>query len=101
MAAPWVLFYGLMPQMSGRYLVWGAAVTSLLAGIDVGCILLHLVTSVSSALTIVLVLFLCSGSAAWWPTLAQGLEHAHPGLAWVTLLGAGMMLYLACSPTPR
>lgn len=101
MAAPWVLFYALMPQMSGRYLVWGAAATSLLAGIDVGCVLLHLVISVSSALTIVLVLFLYSGNAAWWPALAEGLRQAHPGLAWVTLLCAGITLYLACSPTPR
>src|SRR5262249_24393032 len=31
MVAPWVIMYCLLPQMMGRYLVWGAAASALLA----------------------------------------------------------------------
>jgi hypothetical protein len=101
MAAPWILFYALMPQQSGRYLVWASAATAMCAGIGVGPVLLHLLISVFSALTILHVLILYSHNPTWWPALTDFLNGMYPGASWLTLMCAAVLLYLALTPTPR
>ncbi len=98
-AAPWLLFYGLMPQMSNRYSLWGAAVTALLAGVGVGSVLLHLLLSVISAITIIHVMILYSHNYNWWPAFHEFMERSQSGFAWVSLLATAVVLYLALSPS--
>jgi len=45
LATPWILLFAFMPQMHDRYLVWGAALTALAAGISLGSTLLHFVVT--------------------------------------------------------
>ena len=101
MAAPGVLFYALMPQMSSRYLMWGAAITAIGVGVGAGPALLHLLLSVMSATTIIHVMILYSGNHGWWPELTRALQGMHPGTGWLTLMCGLVLLYLAVVPSPQ
>ena len=101
MAAPWMIFFALMPQLSGRYFVWGAASTSLLVGLGFGPMLLHLLISFCAAATVLHVLIAYSGNGSWWPMAGRILEDATPGAAWLTLAMTAVVLFLACSGTNR
>lgn len=96
LVAPWVLFFALMPQMHQRYLVWGAALTALAAGVNGGLTLLHLVVT----------------AVAWGmqahtqlrerPQFAQKtynfLQSTYPDTGWLVLLCAAIFLYFALMP---
>lgn len=106
MAAPWVLFFALMPHMSARYLIWGAAITALGAGagVGVGPLLLHLLLSACSGLMILHTLIIYSGNRAWWPALTRFLDAQHPDIGWAIILSAAILLYLSlttCSSIPN
>jgi hypothetical protein len=97
LAAPWVCMFAFMPQMHGRYLYWGAAITALAAGVSLGTTLLHLAVS----------LMACIAMGTWltrdnqWPELTRLLSGAYPDSGWAVILLALILLYLSVIPSRR
>jgi hypothetical protein len=95
LAAPWVCMFAFMPQMHGRYLYWGAAVTALAAGVSLGTTLLHLAVSLMASIAM----------GTWltrdnqWPALTKLLGGAYPDSGWAVILLALIFLYLSVAPS--
>jgi hypothetical protein len=96
MAAPWVLFYILLPQMHGRYLIWGAAMSALLAAESVGLGLLGMIISIIAALGMITNQY--NFETGWDPANYQRLMSIRPHLGWMLLLAGAILLYLAIVP---
>lgn len=99
MAAPWVIAYCLMTQMHGRYLIWGAAMSALLAGTSVGMALLGISIGF-------LAWFGMAYNQFYW---SPGWDRPHyamlqlliPHLGWMLLLAAAIYLYFGAVPRTR
>jgi hypothetical protein len=92
-AAPWVLMFAFLAQMHERYLVWGALLTALAAGVSLGTTLLHIVVTFLAFLPIGyhLLVFNRQFDHPLMP-LFQG---TWPDASWGTVLVALALLYLA------
>ena len=92
-AAPWVLLVALMPQMHERYLLWGAAVTALFAGVGVGFTLLHLaITAIAASFMLA---SMTNADPNWWPELTRLSHGLQPDVGWAVVLAAGVLLAAA------
>lgn len=99
MAAPWVLFYLLMPQMHGRYLLWGAAMAALLAGVDLGMLLIGAIVMGIGFLNIVYNQYYYIPS--WDPKNLNNIQVVMPHLGWALIVAAGVYLYVGLAPRTR
>ena len=116
-AAPWVVMFAVMGQMHQRYLLWGAALTCMAAGVSPGLVLLHLLLSVVSAgqelasmaghrdadaVARLLVTDAGRTNARWWVRTGYLAIHGWtPGMGWAVLLTAGVFVYVAVTPGRR
>jgi hypothetical protein len=96
MAAPWILFYIFLPQMHGRYLVWGAAMSALLAAESIGLGLIGLVVSVIAALGMITNQY--NFESDWDRENYTRLMSLRPHLGWLLLLLGAIVLYHAFIP---
>lgn len=96
MAAPWLLFYLLLTQMHGRYCIWAAGISALLAGVSTGLALLGVLVSVVAAMGAAhnQLLFV----REWAPQTLQFMQRADPGVGWMLVLTALIFLYVALTP---
>jgi hypothetical protein len=96
MVAPWLLFFVILTQMHGRYSIWAAGLSALLAGVGAGMSLLGVLVSAVSLCGIVenQLLF----SREWSPETLSVLRGCDPGLGWVLLISALIYLYFALMP---
>jgi hypothetical protein len=102
MAAPWVIMYCLLPQMMGRYLVWGAAISALLAGSGIGLALLGVLVSLISLNGMIQNQNVFYSVSSIIPTTLQREIFAlRPHLGWALLLIAAIYLYYAFVPRTR
>ncbi len=121
--APWIVMFAVMGQMHQRYLLWGAALSCVAAGVDPGLVALHLLLSVVSAGQELadmvgttaafthrdpaqVVRDLAGDSktstAAWWVhTLYRTVTGWTPGMGWAVLLTACVFVYVAVMPGRR
>ena len=100
LAAPWVLFYALMPQMRERYLMWGGVISAIAIGVGLGPALLHIVISLFAVDTILHIMMGVNpdSQSNWVYTLLQGM---HPDSGWAVLLCAAIFLFWAVVPQPQ
>jgi hypothetical protein len=96
MVAPWVCFPLLLTQMHGRYLVWGAAMSALLAALGVGPALLGLLVSLIALMGIVQNQYLFVPD--YDPETLRSIQALDPHIGWATLLVAAILVYLAVTP---
>ncbi len=99
MTAPWLLFFMVLTQMHGRYSIWAAGISALLAGIDLGMAMLGVVVSIIAMLGMIENQLLFSRD--WWPGLLDFTQQVDPGLGWVLLVASGIYLYCAVAPRPH
>jgi len=99
LVTPWVTLHALMPQMHERYLVWGAALTCVAAGVSVGWTLIHVVVSLLAASYIALVMLNINGGFA--PSLHAFLRATDPGVGWMLLLVSAILVYVSVTPGPK
>jgi hypothetical protein len=99
MAAPWVIFYCLMTQMHGRYLVWGAAMSPLLFAAGWGLGSLGVLVSVLAMLNIVYNQY--RFVTDWDPENFRLLSMMTPHIGWMLMLAAAIYLYYAFVPRTR
>jgi hypothetical protein len=99
LAAPWVLFYALLPQMHDRHLMWAAAVTAIGVGVSLDLAVLHGLVSLLAFADVYRRLLVRDGTFS--PKVAQFLEGITPDAGWVVLLMALAYLYVAIRPGPR
>jgi hypothetical protein len=97
--APWVLSFALMPQMDGRYLLYGAAAASAMACLGIGPVLLGIVLT---AMNFCMMLkFMLKRFPDYWPGWTDFLSGIEPGIGWAVLLAAAVMLSLALTRERR
>jgi hypothetical protein len=99
MVAPWLLFLMILTQMHGRYLVWAAGVSALLAGVGPGMAMLGILVSLVSWWGMVenQLLF----ARHWSSATLSFLQGCDPDLGWLLLLCAWIYLYMALMPRLR
>ncbi|HEX8341213.1 MAG TPA: hypothetical protein VF624_09915, partial [Tepidisphaeraceae bacterium] len=97
-AAPWLVCFMLMTQMHGRYSVWAAGLSALLAGVSVGMALLGVLVAVVAWLGIVQNQYIFV--PRYDPQTLALLERLDPHLGLVLALAAGIYLYTALAPRP-
>lgn len=101
-AAAWTALYALMPQMHERYLVWGAAMSSLLVARSIGGLFVCLaISALQSAM------LLCSMIEAHGMTNDPTFGPIHfvvrgmsPAAGWATLTLAGLLLVWSFRRSP-
>ncbi len=109
MAAPWILAFAFMPQMHGRYLLFGASVGALMAGVGLGMVLLDVMMI---GLAWVMTIHMLTGSRArilgigeylgdWAPGVYRFAVKGFPDLAWPIMLIALIFLYVGLVPSRR
>jgi hypothetical protein len=96
MVAPWLLCFMILTQMHGRYTIWAAGMSALLAGVGSGMALLGVMVSIVSLLGMMenQLLF----ARQWSPDMLEFLRNCDPGLGWVLVLSALIYLYVAVIP---
>jgi hypothetical protein len=99
LSAPWVLFFAILPQMHERYLLWGAALTSVTIACGMGPTLLHLVVTALAFLPTFQSML--STNSPWSPKWLDFVSRTHPGIGWMVLATAAIWLFLAVMPAPR
>jgi hypothetical protein len=99
LAAPWILFFALVPQMHQRYLVWAAGITAIVGSLDFGLLVLHLlVTGLAWGMQAHTVL---KADPTFAPQTLRFLVATYPGTGWMILLIGAIFLYLAVMPGGR
>ena len=99
LAAPWLLFFAVVPQMHQRYLIWGAGVSALAVGVDWGLALLHLfITAIAWLMEIHTML---ADKPRYAPDFLSDLDGIHPGIGWAVMLCAAIFLYVAVTPSTK
>ena len=97
--APWVLFPLLLTQMSGRYWLWCAAISSGLVGVSVGASLL---TWALTAAATIFILNRMSYHQGWHGPTPHRIDvfasQFYPDLVWPLMLIALICLWLALYP---
>jgi hypothetical protein len=101
LATPWVLLFAFMPQMHDRYLVWGAAITSLAVCVSLGTTLLHLVVTFLACLPLAYNIIGESRHSGAYPAWDRFLAQACNGTPCVTIFVALMLLYLSVAPSRK
>ncbi len=99
LAAPFVICFATLCQMHERYLVWGAGITAVAAGVGLGFTLLHLV--ITAAGWIMIAQGMYNGNQGFWPEMHRFLQGTHPDIGWLVLLAAGILFYAAVVPRRR
>lgn len=94
--APWVLSFALMPQMDGRYLLYGASTAAVFTCLGVGPVLLQLALT---AMNFCMMLkFMLARFPTYWPAWTDFLRGIEPDMGWGVLMAAAVTLYLAVMP---
>jgi hypothetical protein len=103
LATPWVVMFAFLAQMHDRYLVWGAVLTALAAGVSLGSTLLHLVVTFLACLPIASNLLRFGGGDGqeWIDPLQRFLGRSFPDAGWATVFVALALLYLSIAPSRR
>jgi hypothetical protein len=106
LATPWVVMFAFLAQMHERYLVWGAALTALAAGVSLGATLLHFVVTLLASIPLIMQLF--NRGSGFGPNVQDWLDSGYrvaaqsfPDAGWATLLVALVFLYLSIAPSGR
>jgi hypothetical protein len=97
--APWLLFFLVLTQMHGRYSIWAAGISALLAGVSTGMALLGVVVTIVATLGIMQNQY--RSAPDFDPWLLSVLRHADPGIGWIFILAALCYLFVALSPRNR
>ncbi len=93
MVAPWICFFMILPQMHGRYLMWAAGLSALLAGVSVGMALLGLLVTAVSWMNIVENQYMFQ--PGYDPDGLRTLQSLDPHVGWMVLLIMLIYLYVA------
>ena len=102
-AAPWVAMFAVMPQMHQRYLLWGAALTSMSVAVSPGLIAVNVLLAVVSAGQEMYSMADEPGpdSPRWRAAHADAVRAVHwwtPGMGWAVVAIACLLVYLAAAP---
>jgi hypothetical protein len=103
-SAIWLLFYALLPQMIGRYLLFGATAATIAVAENWGLGLMAILCSALGAIETLQCQ--CEGSNhKWtddqeqtWRPLYDMMIQMHSGAAWAVLLIAAIFLYIGICP---
>ena len=106
MAAPWIVYFAVCPQMHERYLLWGAIAACAAPAVGLGPTLLAIFFGLCSTNMSLFQLLNDSNSRSFLtdfsPTLGQTLRFftraTFPGIAWAILLATAVWLYLSFIP---
>ena len=106
MAAPWIVYFAVCPQMHERYLLWGAIAACTAPAVGLGPTLLAIFFGLCSTNMSLFQLLDDSNSRSFLtdfsPTVGQTLRFfargTFPGIAWAILLATAVWLYLAFTP---
>ncbi|MFL6537153.1 MAG: hypothetical protein ACJ8JD_03120, partial [Chthoniobacterales bacterium] len=106
MAAPWIVYFAVCPQMHERYLLYGAIAACTAPAVGLGPTLLAIFFGLCSANMSLFQLLNDLNSPSFLtqfsPTLGQTLHSVtsatYPDLAWAILLATSVWLYLAFIP---
>jgi hypothetical protein len=94
--APWVCFYMLLPQMHGRYLMWAAGLSALLAGVSAGMAIFGVIISCVSWMNIVENQYIFEPQ--YDPSGLRTLQALDPHVGWMVLLIMGIFLWVSVTP---
>jgi hypothetical protein len=95
-AAPWIMFFAVLPQMHQRYLLWGSAISAATVALGPGFALLHLlITVIAWSQEAVDMLGRNGYRDSFIFNMIQGW---HPGIGWALLLCAAIFVYIAATP---
>ncbi len=101
MVAPWVLLFALLPQMQGRYLMWGAVFSAATAAFSVeGLLLCLLMSFFNVADTAVWMFHMTRQDVPFVEKWAPLFQPLFPGGSWGIMVVAGIWVYLAVRPAP-
>jgi hypothetical protein len=95
-ATPWLCAFMILSQMHGRYTVWAAGLSALLAGVSVGLSLLGVLLSLIATLGIMENQYLFVRD--YDPDTLRTLQALDPHLGWILLLIMGIFLYTSATP---
>ncbi len=98
-AAPWLVFYAILPQMHERYLVYAAAITAIGVGVSSGYALLSVLIACVAVLPMAHTML--NMNPSYWPKLLEFLRALNPGLGWMVVLIAAIYLYGALTTGVR
>jgi hypothetical protein len=103
MFLPWLLFFLLLTNVRGRYLVWAAAMSALLTGSGVGMTLLGILVTVVATLETMEAQFALNQTyySLVPPDWMHYLTSLEPHLGWPLLLIAAISLYYTVMPRTR
>jgi hypothetical protein len=90
---PWVCFFMLLPQMHGRYLMWAAGLSALLAGVSAGMTILGILISCVSWMNIAANQY--ASQPQYDPSGLRTLQALDPHVGWMVLLIMGIFLWTA------
>ena len=99
MATPWLCAFMLLPQMHGRYTIWAAGLSALLAGVSIGMALLGVLLSIIATMGIIENQY--SFVPNYDPDTLRNLRNLDPHVGWALLLIMGIFLYISATPRRR
>jgi hypothetical protein len=95
---PWLLMFTFLGQMHERYLLFGAAATSVVIAVGVGFSLLHLVLSAFTAFMVLGVMLASNPVTGGWRKLLVDIQRSEPDIAWAIIIITLVWLYVALRP---
>ncbi len=112
MAAIWLVAFAVMPQMHGRYLLFGTAIGAVFVGVGMGLVLLNVVLTILSWMMTVHLMIGAQRDRrevflrylvpdGWAGSVQEFIFRAHPGIAWLILLATAIILFVALTPSSR
>jgi hypothetical protein len=99
LAAPWLLFFAILPQMHERYLVWAAVMTAACASVSIAGFVLHVIITGIAFSQMLDPMLNVAGQQHLMPAASRFFHGLFPEIGWVVLLVAGIYLYLSLVPT--
>ena len=96
LAAPWMAFPLLLPQMMNRYYVWGGALSSMLIGVSSGLGWIHVLFTLIGTGTICNQMLLQDPGRS--PRLQQLFVKITPDDGWILLACTAVVLFTALTP---
>jgi hypothetical protein len=97
--APSICFFVLLTMMNNRYLVWAAALTSLLPAVSIGMTLLGLLITAICFCGIIEIMYRVHPAVN--PPLTHSLGMLQPDLAWPLLLAAAILIWVGITKSWR
>jgi hypothetical protein len=94
--APWFLYPTILSQMSARYTIIPAALAAILVGTSVGMSLFYLLLTFLACMFVGVQMFSRQGSLA--PLSLSMARPTYPDAAWMVLVIAAFLLYVAVAP---